>query len=732
MGKPVGAVVQRAPAPAVTVNPLIELGAPGAAAPPPPVVVVRKSYTNPARTRITLRTSSNFRRSGTLSRTVTPTSGDIHIFTAAIGGTEIDFAGNTNTTFAAGRLNAGVSLVAEARARSGAANDFQLTLTLAAGPTPVGPAATITLTAIDVTLDVAVPRTSAAVDPPILSESDKINPGRFIQIRDPQFSHLRAMLILRPTNPSVAISFRLEALRGNAQAFVTELPAAGQPAQPNPATFPSGIFPATGMQLFVEGTSASTAVRNTGFRLGVVGVENEADRVVMTAVQLDAVSAGNALAPQASRLQVGLWDNAFDPATGSVRNGAADASNFVSLDSRRFFFRLRDPSASGQAQVSWSTVFNDGSGDDVSAQPGLTLLETGANTHVFLSKPLFLVTDDIDQQQGCNSSLPTGDPDSGNRTFGQRNHRLRKITVDGAHQLNNGVKAEYSPGGGPAIAASATPVFDRNPEERRRLRVHFISVRSSVGGSGVLSVVRQNRATNLFRSIYAVCGIFVEVDVIEINPPPSSLAWPTMYPGNAAFLAGPIVEGFRFAGNTLVPSTSQSDIITVVRNLASFNADDIYLVFINRILSFPLPPPPVVAPGVPPPAVVFNSGGGESFPDSFTAAGSLARGFTFVSSLAGSNNVEVHEATHITTDLRNAAGGHYDLGLPRTAVPPPNAPGNIDGRNIMHRFAPVITGNVTDPKRLWNTQVTNANYSPTLVIPPQINAIRGSRFIHAF
>ena len=191
------------------------------------------------------------------------------------------------------------------------------------------------------------------------------------------------------------------------------------------------------------------------------------------------------------------------------------------------------------------------------------------------------------------------------------------------------------------------------------------------------------------------------------------------------------MEGFRIQAGNLVASTSQSDIITEVRNLPSpvFDENDIYIVLINRILSAPLPAPPVVVPPNPVPAVVFIDGGGEAFPDSFTATGSTARGFAFVSVLNTNILAEVHEATHLTTNLTSASGGHYDLGLP----PPALGPGNIDGKNLMQRHVLISNGNVSDSKRLWNTEVTNPNYNPALVIPVQIDEIRDNlRFIHIF
>ncbi len=114
--------------------------------------------------------------------------------------------------------------------------------------------------------------------------------------------------------------------------------------------------------------------------------------------------------------------------------------------------------------------------------------------------------------------------------------------------------------------------------------------------------------------------------------------------------------------------------------------------------------------------------------DSILAAGSFARGFGFVGVASGiTEYAEVHEATHITTNLSNATGGHFDLGLDgATAV------GNIDGKNLMNRFFLPNNKGVSNPKRLWNTIFTNTHYSPALVLPAQIDAIRASRFVHPY
>jgi hypothetical protein len=302
-----GAVIQRAPVAPVTVNPLIT--------PTSAVVVVGKSHTTPARMKITLSVSSHFKRSGTLSRTSTATSGDIHIFTLAVGGKEIDFVGNTNTTFSGAQLSSpgGVPLFAEARQPSFSMDDFVLTFTLLKGATPVGPDATATLTAVQLSLDIAGPRPSPITPAPLMPQPPPTPPapgtavdkwflGRTLNVQDAASGqeervkiHISAVspiafagdLILRQVQ--VNASNAINGLAKRVQLFDKEIPGAQQippvvdTAEANPLVFNASTAASViGRDFFVEGSTPSTAVRDTGYQLGIDKVENDGDRVSMT------------------------------------------------------------------------------------------------------------------------------------------------------------------------------------------------------------------------------------------------------------------------------------------------------------------------------------------------------------------------------------------------------------------------------------------------------------------
>jgi hypothetical protein len=430
--------------------------------------------------------------------------------------------------------------------------------------------------------------------------------------------------------------------------------------------------------------------------------------------------------PAATFVRMGIWDHAFDPNTGNLLNQAADAQNFIGRDSkgpqlRRFYLRVKDPNAAGEAEVklNWRTEFGAGGTDDAPASQQITLTGTTADPSVFVSHALFLVSDADDQKQGTDSGLAAANPDKGLRANGQSNHRIRKIKVDDSHKLDSTIVAEYSSSFGGGTVKASLPVFERGPEERRRIRVHLVNVRATAGGIGALTAGRKQTAFDTLRSVYAHCGIYLDIDEILIDPPASCVNWQTRFPTSApAIGADPSVEAYSFSGNNLVPSPSQTDVINVVRGQAGFGANDIYIVYVNKIFNTPLP-----AAGA---AGLTVGPGGTSFPDAWVAANSIARSFVFVGVQTVNQFADPHEMTHMTTNLRNSAGGHFHLGATVNT-----GPGNIDGRNLMQRFALIANGNTADSKRLWDEDFTNNNITPAK-LPTQIAAVRASRFVRPY
>ncbi|MEN2786471.1 peptidoglycan-binding domain-containing protein [Sphingomonas qilianensis] len=175
----------------------------------------------------------------------------------------------------------------------------------------------------------------------------------------------------------------------------------------------------------------------------------------------------DASAPAATALMFGLWDQAYD-GSGNVRNAAAETDNFVGLDIRRFYIRVRDPLAGGSTvTASWRTLKANGSTDDAPASLAVTLTQTAPGSHVFVSKALMIVSNNTDAKQATHSGFTSG-PDAGLRQRGESNHRLRRAALDGF------VETRYIPSTGAAVT-ERLPVFQRAPDVRRKLAVRVVN-----------------------------------------------------------------------------------------------------------------------------------------------------------------------------------------------------------------------------------------------------------------
>lgn len=315
----IGATVHRTRPPGRPVDPVITAGT--------QAVVVKKTYTNPARVQINLGVSARFRRSGTLTRTVTGAGGNIRLFTAAQGGTEINFD-NTDNVFTGNSLNAGVRLFAESDRPSGSLNDIQLTLTLAAGPSPVGAPATLSLTAVALQLNISPPRLAPAPfqplpQPPAIAPApgtpaiDKWFGGVIVNQQDAGNNQARGQIIVAQVTPAAfagdlvlrqvrVAGTNFTGLDNKLQLFDDEIPGPRRtpPATEQPKANPfefntSTVTAGTGRAFFFQGRTVSSAPRDTGFQLGIKNVENDGDRVSATVmgIVIQMINAANAVIP---------------------------------------------------------------------------------------------------------------------------------------------------------------------------------------------------------------------------------------------------------------------------------------------------------------------------------------------------------------------------------------------------------------------------------------------------
>lgn len=435
---------------------------------------------------------------------------------------------------------------------------------------------------------------------------------------------------------------------------------------------------------------------------------------------LDLATGGGRLAavnaPAVVIVRIGLWDNAWD-AHGNLRNGAAAANSFIDLDTRCFYFRVFDDEAGVQnlatRTVQWGTRHTNGplpAADDAAAV--LTLQAVLGHPGYFVSRAVMLVADADDRARAHPGEA-----------------RLRRVTVDDAHPLTSDVRVEYAPAPSvadphPAAVAATATVFNQGVGHRNRVRVHFVNVRRTNGGTRILPVGTLQNVKAAFQAVYAVCGVFAAIDEIVVDPPAACTGWGVRYAGGG----DPSVEvstqgGANPAQPQFDPSPTELALAGTVRGLPGYQANDVYVVFVWNLYSTPLPPPNVGN------ALDIETGG-EAFTDAQTAtlpaAGQQARGIAFVAVDHVTRYAAVHEATHLTTDFNNEADGHYDLGDGNAG------PGPIDGKNLMHRFVLVDNAAEANPKRLWDTPSAANTWANPFINGAQITAILASRFVHTY
>ncbi len=284
------------PPPPTPVNPVIE--------PASVVVLVKKfaknpatsaneAYTKPKRQPITLKTDAAFDGTGTFT---CDKADKVKFFSAAVAGTEIKFDGTANVFkpgappawAPGGSLSSGVTVFVEGAVASAAMDDITIKLSLKGGSKPTGPDDSSTITSVEVTLDIHKSRPSAGAAPPAFSKDDKVFVGRNLVVQDPA-THIfeRAQLVIHKVKPDKFTgTLVLKAKTGAVDAFHDEDPKPAGQASVLPFEITNAAIPAAGTKLFAEGKAASTDMRDSGFLLGVKGVDDEGDKVTATSVEI--------------------------------------------------------------------------------------------------------------------------------------------------------------------------------------------------------------------------------------------------------------------------------------------------------------------------------------------------------------------------------------------------------------------------------------------------------------
>ncbi len=259
-------------------------------------VVMKKPYTRPARVPVTLKSDRPFDGSGQF----TVDGGRIQFFAAIDGLLALQFNG-TDNVFTGAQLTAGVTVFAEGLSVSGAVDDVTLTLTISATLATIPAVTRAQMTSVELFLDIAGPRPTPTTEPPLLPQpttatappgtpTDKLFGGRVLQVQDAGNNQARALLIARIVPSAFATTLEVRANVGTnpVSLFDNEDPKAAGAALALPQSITP--VPADGRRFFVQGTTASAAVRDVELLLGIAGVEPNGDRVAITVVQLELTS----------------------------------------------------------------------------------------------------------------------------------------------------------------------------------------------------------------------------------------------------------------------------------------------------------------------------------------------------------------------------------------------------------------------------------------------------------
>jgi len=275
-----------------------------------------------------------------------------------------------------------------------------------------------------------------------------------------------------------------------------------------PANWVNGSAPA---KLFAEGTAAAMSSLKGDFTTQDGTVLDQAKLpidVVDFNVSVD--TNGNFLPDDSPYIAVGigLWDYAFDANNNDALFVAQDEQhNFVGRDSTRFYARIKDPAANGDAntietiapaRLAWYTVGGDRITDvDHPANAGLTLTETDKNTALFASLGLMLVTDDDD----VNQATPTGQ--GGSASYNTADHRTRRMDfIDGMMVFSYQSALASAP-----RHVLFVPYFARNPVYQKTVILHFVNFKDA---AHAVDPTPKSRIDDIFaatRHRYAVMGI---------------------------------------------------------------------------------------------------------------------------------------------------------------------------------------------------------------------------------
>ena len=366
--------------------------------------------------------------------------------------------------------------------------------------------------------------------------------------------------------------------------------------------------------------------------------------------------------PVTTFARMGLWDHAFT-APSKLNDAAAEANNFAGADSRRFYLRIRDSIAHGRVTAKWHTLDAAGKDFDVPADQTITLLETAANSGVFVSKALMLVTDSDDQHQSTNTGFPAGDPSAGEAAFGAANHRIRRAPISGS------VEAVYTPSGARPEAKIKIPVFTGGPDARRNIAIQICVLRVAAGGAGVLTT---DAASVIFtRDIRIITETYARLNIAVFTAVGAGIPLKDVVTVGSHKVV--LIDPLTTAGfNVLNIGNAEEESLAAA--FPAVTADTMRLFYVGRLSS---------------------GNRGEAWPD-VDAAGRARAGTCFINAASSPTGPysPAHELGHLLTNKSvRINGGHYNA--------PAAVPRLTNDQNLMRNGTSSSEG-VLESKRLWD------------------------------
>ncbi|MFT3857481.1 MAG: hypothetical protein QM742_08295 [Aquabacterium sp.] len=281
----------------------------------------------------------------------------------------------------------GLKLWLEGAAASHALRDAELRLEISDLPQQEGDRAVATV--VECTLDVGQSRVKPTTDPKMMPKARKLMPGRFLHVQDALQQFARAKVVVKRAKPSAFVDqmelVEIDVATGQPAGapklslFNAETAGAAHATQFNQ----TGAYPPAGgtTDLWLEGTTVSTNLRDIEVRLRVTDAEGYADKVLFTVASMTQIQATiNATPPNTPRPGVAL------PAVHQFTCNSLDpdfANNLplVLMKNAQPDIALVLTAQPANLPISWAAVRNEDDHKDLGGKDDVPDVTAGANVY---------------------------------------------------------------------------------------------------------------------------------------------------------------------------------------------------------------------------------------------------------------------------------------------------------------------------------------------------------------